>query len=167
MTLLFALLLFGGPVEVRNEIVAAYQWSLDALARGDADAALQMDTQDWVSVVVGQQPRTRQELEPLVRRDIAGMKPPRGWVASWGPDYEHNGTSTGIQIYDVQVRGDTATVLCLVGGTKTETIDGAPHRVWQGSHVRDTWVSTPQGWKRRKHEKLTIDERLIDGPPPV
>jgi hypothetical protein len=57
--------------DVRNQIVAAYQQSLDALRRGDADAAMQIDTEDWVSVTVGQKPRTRQELEPYVRRDIA------------------------------------------------------------------------------------------------
>ncbi|HKD06255.1 MAG TPA: hypothetical protein VKB79_10185 [Bryobacteraceae bacterium] len=39
------------------------------------------------------------------------------------------------------------------------------HTVWTGSHVRDTWTQTPAGWKRRKHEKLTINERLMDGKP--
>lgn len=152
--------------EVRNEIVAAYQQSLDALRRGDADAAMRMDTGDWVSVTVGQKPRTRQEMEPYIRRDIAGMKPPPGWNASWGPDYERNGTSSGIQVYDLKMDGDSAIVLCLVGTTRTGTVDGEPHKLWQGSHVRDTWVKTADGWKRRMHEKLTIDERMIDGRPP-
>lgn len=159
--MLFALLLFGPAdslLEVRNQIVAAYQQSLDALRRGDADAALKMDTKDWVSIVVGQPARTRAELEPLIRRDIADMKPGPGWVAVWRPDYEHNGTSTGLQIYDVKVEGNTATVLCLVGSTNGN--------VWTGSHVRDTWIATPQGWKRSRHEKLTIDERLVDGKRP-
>jgi hypothetical protein len=147
---------------VRQEIVASYRRSLDALSRADADAALQMDTPDWVSITVGQQPRTKQELEPFIRRDIAGMKPPPGWTATWKPDYEHTGTSTGIQMYDFKLDGDTATVLCLVGST---TVEGA-HSLWTGSHVRDTWIKTPAGWKRRKHEKLTINEKLIDGQPP-
>ena len=47
--------------EARKDIVAAYQRSLDALQRGDADAAMQIDTNDWVSVTAGQKPRTRQE----------------------------------------------------------------------------------------------------------
>lgn len=151
--------------EVRKDIVAAYQRSLDALARGDADGAMQMDTDDWVSIVVGEKPRTRQEMEPLIRRDIAGMKPPAGWVATWRPDYERNGTTTGIQIYDVKLDGNNAVVLCLVGGTRTETVDGGTRRVWIGSHVRDTWIKTSAGWKRRMHEKLTINERMVDGRP--
>ena len=149
--------------EARKEIVAAYQRSLDALARGDADGALQIDTADWVSIVLGQKPRTRQEMEPFIRRDIAGMKPPPGWQAMWKPDYERSGTSTGIQVYDVNLNGTTATVLCLVGSTRTETIDGAPHSVWTGSHVRDTWIKTAAGWRRQMHEKLTINERMLDG----
>jgi len=168
IALLPALLLFApadSVTDARTEIVAAYQRSLDALARGDADAALAMDTPDWISITAGQKPLTRQEMEPFIRRDIASMKPPDGWVAAWKPDYEHNGTGTGIQIYDVALHGDTAIVLCLVGGTRTESRDGVPHRIWGGSHVRDTWIRTPSGWKRKMHEKLTVNEQMIDGKP--
>ena len=42
-----SLLLAAESVEqTRKEIVAAYQQSLDALRRGDADAAMQIDTKD-------------------------------------------------------------------------------------------------------------------------
>lgn len=153
------------PDAVRQEIVATYQHSLDALSRGDADAALQMDTRDWVSITVGQQPRTRQEIETQIRRDIAGMKPPAGWVAAWKPDYERNGTTTGIQVYDVKINGKSAIVLCLVGNTRTEIVDGVTHYLWRGSHVRDTWTKTAAGWKRRMHEKLTVNEQMMDGHP--
>ncbi len=149
----------------RREILAAYQRSLDALSRGDADAAMQLDTDDWVSITVGQKPRTRQEIEPFLRRDIASMKPPPGWLATWKPDYERNGTTSGIQIYDVKLDGDKAVVLCLVGNTRTETTAGVTHSIWTGSHVRDTWTRTSTGWKRRLHEKLTVNERLLDGKP--
>lgn len=151
--------------EVRKQIVATYQRSLDALQRGDADTALQMDTDDWVSITVGQKPRTRAEIEPFIRRDITSMKPPPGWSATWRPDYEQNGTTSGIQVYDVQLNRDKAVVLCLVGGTRTETIDGASRQVWIGSHVRDTWIRTPEGWKRQVHQKLTINERMVNGRP--
>jgi len=153
--------------EVRKEIVADYQRSLDALARGDADGAMVMDTADWVSIIVGQKPRTRQELEPFIRRDIVSMKPPPGWTATWKPNYERDGTVSGIQVYDVTVDGDKATVLCLVGNSRTMPADGEGRgvTVWTGSHVRDTWIKTDAGWKRRLHEKLTINERMIDGHP--
>jgi hypothetical protein len=160
------LLVADEPVEkARQEIVAAYQKSLDALRRGDADAAMQMDTGDWVSITIGQNPRTRQEMEPLIRRDIASLKPPPDWSASWKPDYKRNGTSSGIQIYALTVEGTSTIALCLVGNTRTEITQGGAHSVWRGSHVRDTWIHTSSGWKRRKHEKLTINEQMIDGHP--
>jgi hypothetical protein len=152
-------------VSIRDQIVAAYQASLDALSRGDAEAALRVDTDDWISVVVGQPTRTKQEMAVYIRRDIADMKPPAGWKAVWRPDYEHNGTTTGIQLYDLKVAGKAATVLCLVGGTHEEATDGQKHSIWMGSHVRDSWTQTAAGWKRRKHEKLTINERMVDGKP--
>jgi len=147
--------------EARLVFVAEYQRSLDALVRGDADGALEIDTADWMSIVVGQKPRTRQEMEPYIRRDIAGLKPPPGWTATWKPNT--TAPATGIQVYDLKLDGTSAVVLCLVGSTRTETIDGAPRSVWTGSHVRDTWIKTAAGWKRRMHEKLTINERMVDG----
>lgn len=54
--LLLMLLLLAGqdPLEQDcNQIVAAYQQSIDALNRGDADAALELDTPDWVSIKRG------------------------------------------------------------------------------------------------------------------
>ena len=149
----------------RREILTSYQQSLDALRRGDADAAMRMDTSDWVSITVGQKPRTRQEMEPLIRRDIAGLKPPPDWNVLWKPDYERNGTSSGIQIYEVKLDGNSAVVLCLVGSSRPEMVGGAQRTVWLGSHVRDTWIKTSAGWQRRMHEKLTVNERMIDGRP--
>jgi ketosteroid isomerase-like protein len=155
----------GDTAAIRDEIVAAYQRSIDALNRGDAEAALKMDTDDWVSVVVGQQPRSKEEMAFFVRRDIASMKPPAGWRVVWRPDYERNGTASGIQLYDLKVEGKSAVVLCLVGSTHDESIGGQTHSVWMGSHVRDSWTQTAAGWKLRKHEKLTVNERMVDGKP--
>lgn len=104
-------------------------------------------------------------MEPFIRRDIAHMKPPPGWSAIWRPDYERNGTSSGIQIYDFILDGDSAVVLCLVGNTRVETTGSVTRNVWRGSHVRDTWTKTPTGWKRRRHEKLTVNEQMVDGRP--
>lgn len=104
-------------------------------------------------------------MEPFIRRDIASLKPPPGWSVSWTPDYERRGTSSGIQIYDLKLERNSAVVLYLVGSTRTETIEGVMHSVWRGSHIRDTWILTSAGWKRRMHEKLTVNERMMDGRP--
>lgn len=152
-------------ISVRDQIVAAYQRSIDALRRGDAEAAMEVDTDDWISIVVGQSPRSKADRAPYIRRDIESLKPPPGWKAEWRPDYQHNGTLAGIQLYDLKIEGNSATVLCLVGSTGEESFDGKLHSVWTGSHVRDSWIQTPAGWKRRKHEKLTINEKMVDGRP--
>jgi len=170
LAVLFSMSLFlltaADPAEdVRKIIVAAYQQALDAMRRGDADAAMQIDTNDWISITAGQNPRTRQEMEPFIRRDIASMKPPPDWSAIWRSEYERNGTSSGIQVYDVKLDGNNAVALCLVGNTRSEMINGAMHSVWRGAHVRDTWIKTSAGWKRRKHEKLTVNELMVDGRP--
>jgi hypothetical protein len=158
----FALAGFAADVTaIRDQILAAYQHSIDALRRGDADAALSMDTDDWTSTTVGQPPRTKQEMEPFIRHDITSLKPPDNWKVVWLPDAQRRGTVTGIQLYDLKVDGQSATVLCLVGSAREQS----NHTVWTGSHVRDTWTQTAAGWKRRKHEKLTVNERLLDGKP--
>ena len=77
-------------MEARKEIVASYQRALDALRRCDVDAAIRIETSAWISITVGQAPRS-------------GL-----------------------------------------------------------AHIRDTWTTTSAGWKR-KYEKLTINERTVDG----
>ncbi len=63
----------GDFVSIRDQIVAAYQAAIDALSRGDLETALQLDTDDWVSMVVGQPARTKQDVGMLTatspRRD--------------------------------------------------------------------------------------------------
>jgi hypothetical protein len=151
--------------QIRSEIVTAIQRSIDALSRGDLDTAEAMDTNDWVSVTLNQKPVPKEEQAAINRKYLDEIKPPPGWKAVWKPDYARTGTMTGIQIYDLKLDGDTAIVLYLVGNTHPEMIDGAAHQVWNGSHARDTWIRTSAGWKRRRHEKLTVNERMVDGKP--
>ncbi len=83
-------------------------------------------------------------------------------AATWKFDYEKGGTISGIQVYDLKLNGDEAVALCLVGGTRAETIDGVRHIVWRGSHVRDTWIKTTDGWKRRMQAALLSAVCFID-----
>jgi len=93
----FALSAFAADVTtIRDEILAAYQHSIGALRRGDADGALSMDTDDWTSITTGQPPRTKQEMAPFIRRDISSQKPPDNWKVVWLPDEDRRGTVTGI-----------------------------------------------------------------------
>ena len=69
------------------------------------------------------------------------------------------------EVYEIKADGDSATVLCLVVSTRKGTIEGTEHSIWRGSQVRDTWIGAPGGWKRRRHEKLPVNERMVDGHP--
>jgi hypothetical protein len=158
-------LLFGArtPEQARDEIIATMQNSINAMARGDVDAAELMDTDDWVSITLNQKPLTKKEVVEMNRRAGSGFP---SWPVVWKPDYEKTGTMTGVQIYGFELNGNKASVLYLIGSTHSETIDGASHKIWNGSHARDSWIQTPNGWRRMKHEKLTVNERLIDGHSP-
>jgi hypothetical protein len=151
------------PEQVRDEVIATMQSSINAMARGDVDTAELMDTDDWVSITLNEKPLTKKEVTEMNRRAGGGFP---SWPVVWRPDYENTGTMTGVQVYSFELDGTKATVLYLIGSTQPQTIAGANHKVWNGSHARDTWIKTASGWRRLKHEKLTVNERLIDGRPP-
>ena len=73
------LLAAADPAEdARKDIVAAYQRSLDALQRGDADAAMQINTNDWISVTVAQKPRTARRWSLSSGRTSPALNPRLG-----------------------------------------------------------------------------------------
>ncbi len=110
------------------------------------------DADCGISVIAAQKPQTRQEMEAFFRRDLASMKPPESRNAVWKPDYERKRTFSGIEIYDLTLEGNEGIVLCPVGNTPTQIVDGPQRDVWRGSHVRDTWSRTSDGWRRRTRE---------------
>jgi hypothetical protein len=57
LTLGVVLLVAAAPEEqVRSEILAVLQKSIDALSRGDLDTAEAMATDDWVGITLNQKP---------------------------------------------------------------------------------------------------------------
>jgi hypothetical protein len=60
--------------QIRSEIVALIQASIDALSRGDLDTAEAMDTNDWVSITLNQKPVPKEEQAAINRKYLAEIK---------------------------------------------------------------------------------------------
>lgn len=42
---------------------------------------------------------------------------------------------------------------------------GEKHTIVTTAPIRDTWVKTPDGWRRKIHEKLAANKPIVDGKP--
>lgn len=78
-------------------------------------------------------------------------------------------------IRKIEVTGTTAIATTVVEGT-ARIVDeagqygarGAAHDVVTRATVRDVWVKSPDGWRRKSHEKLTPNGvASVDGKPPA
>ena len=97
----------------------------------DANERL-IDTPDWVSLVNDGTPQHWMDLRSSV-------------IATLG----HAGDIT-VKILKLTVSGDRAVVIARVGAPKDVSGDGDRSRT---ALIRDTWVETSGGWRRRMHEK--------------
>ena len=122
---------------VRNEIQATYDRALraqrTAKSAEDLDANQRMiDTSDWVSIV--------------------NDGPPQGWA-----EVRKNAIATlshpeelAIKIVKFTLVGDRAIVIARVGPPQDVAADNRDRTVL----IRDTWIKTSAGWRRKLHEKL-------------
>jgi hypothetical protein len=122
---------------VFNEIQGTYdraiRGQLTAKTPEDLDANERLiDTPDWVSIV--------NDGSPQHWADLRG-----GVIATLG----HPGDIT-IKILKLTVSGDRAVVIARVGAPKDVSGDGDRSRT---ALIRDTWVKTSVGWRRKMHEK--------------
>jgi len=152
----------GAPADsVRREIQARYvRASSEAVAARtytDAESTHQwIDTPDCTYTNTDRPPRSWSEMRSEVE---AGL---RTRLLAF---------STEIQ--SLQVHGDGATAVALVTGTARITDDrgelgpkGATHDVVTTATVRDEWVKTADGWRRRSHVKIVPNKiTQVDGKP--
>ena len=161
-----ATLMRGDVGPVRNQIQAAYTRSIQAMRQAktidDLDAMNQaIDTPDWVSIMPGQPPRTWAQLRSY---GFANLNPPFDEMSFAIDTLTMKGQGTAIVQGNMRV---TATVVNQRGqfgpkGEKNDIVSTAP--------IRDTWVKTPEGWRRSLHEKLVANKMIVDGKllePPV
>ena len=134
-----------------------------ATTAGEIDRIVNaMDSPDWLSINADGSRLTRQDAKRELVRSLAG---PRG-------------AQPTIDLLWFNQAGSSATGVAWVFG-KSQTIDtngqfgpkGARHKVLAGALVRDTWILTSEGWRRRMHEKifpnrvLAVDGKSVVFPP--
>jgi hypothetical protein len=130
----------------RKEIEAGYDRAIRAMreakAPEDLDAMTQrMDSPKWVSIV--------NDGTPQHWADVRGYL-----IAALG-----HLDNTTIRIVKFTLDGDRAVVIARAGASKD--VNGNDRSRY--SLVRDTWVKTSVGWRRKMHEKPApgkLDEEL-------
>ena len=140
--------------QVRKEIEAKYTSSLQALKAAksieDLDADHQrLDTLDWVSIAPGQKPMSWDELRGYGFQNLAA------------PFDEMSFPIDKLTMKDEK----TAIVEGTITVKATREIDGVKHLLVSTAPIRDTWVKTPDGWRRKIHEKLAPNQTTMDGKP--
>ncbi len=143
----------------RQAITAAYARSTSELKRAknieDLDAIhAWMDTADWVSVQPGQQPQTWQQMRSY------------GFSKLFAPF-----TDMRFDISALKIVGDTAIAEGTFRVTSTMADSdghfgskGAFHVIVVAAPLRETWVQTADGWRRKRHEKLVQNHvESVDG----
>jgi hypothetical protein len=127
------------PEAVRQEIEASYVKALDSMRRAKSLEDLDelnrsFDTQDWQSIVPGQQPRGWPELRKY------------GFEGLWAPFQ-----SAAFIIDTFQLTGDT---VVLTGHLRHVGMKGDVALI----PLKETWKRTVVGWKRQIHQKFPAGE---------
>jgi hypothetical protein len=142
------MLLLANDQTVFSEIQATYDRAIrgqsSAKTPDDLDANERLiDTPDWVSIVSNGAPQHWVEVRSAA---IAALGHP---------------ADLAIKILKLTVSGDRAIVIARVGQPKDVSGNGDLSRT---ALVRDTWIKTSDGWRRRMHEKPApgkLDAELI------
>jgi hypothetical protein len=122
---------------IRKEIETTYDRALRAQRTSKTAEDLDtnerlIDTPDWVSIVNNGAPQHWVDLRA-------------GVIATLGhPD------AIAIRVVKFTLAGDHATVIARVGAPKDISGDGDSSR---SALIRDTWIKTGAGWRRKMHEK--------------
>ena len=127
------------PEIARKEIESSYVKALEAMrlakSMDDLDEINRsFDTQDWQSIVPGQQPRGWAELRKY------------GYEGLWQPMQ-----SAQLLIDTFELKGDTAV---LTGHLRHVGMNGNVALI----PLKETWKRTVMGWKRQIHQKFAAGE---------
>jgi hypothetical protein len=149
--------------DLKTTLLGIYTRTFGALQKATNAADIErlvnaIDTPDWTGIGADGRRMSRDEAKRqlvnlLLATSGGGAQPP------------------SIELLWVNQSGDSATAVAWVFG-KSEVVDsagqfgakGVRHEVAAGALVRDSWVLTKDGWRRRMHEKIFPNRVLaIDG----
>ena len=159
----FALVLQAGvaaQTDPRTTITAMYAKTLNDLhnarTAADIDRIVEaIDVPDWVSINADGTRLTREEAKRDLVRSLAG---PRGMQPTVDVLWFHQGASTATSVAWVFGKSHAVDTNGEFG------LKGTRHEVLAGALVRDSWILTSAGWRRRMHEKIFPNRVLaVDG----
>jgi hypothetical protein len=161
----FAMLcVLGGQVtaqpDLQTTLLGVYRQTLGGMQKATTAGEIErivnaIDTPDWLSVSADGTRLTRDQSKQELVRSLAGPK----------------GDQPTIDLLWLSQSDKAATAVCWVFG-KSNSVDaagqfgpkGARHELLTGALVRDTWILTKDGWRRRMHEKIFPNRVLaVDG----
>lgn len=153
--------------DLKATILGIYTKTLDGMQKATTAAEVEdivngIDAPDWLSINADGTRLTREEAKRELVRSLAGAR----------------GAQPTINLLWFHQTGNSATAVAWVFG-RSQTIDttgefgpkGARHEVLAGALVRDSWILTSDGWRRRMHEKifpnrvLAVDGKSVVFPP--
>jgi len=145
--------------QARREIEAAYARSFSALKNAKTMEDLDLnfkatDTPDSVSIMPGEKPMTWEQMR---RYGFETLRGPTDEISFPIETFTMPDAQTAVVQGTMKVAG---TISDQYGsfGPKDEK-----HAVIATAPIRDTWVKTPDGWRRKMHEKLAANKLIVDG----
>ena len=149
----------GGPA--RKEIESACAQSIQAMKQAktmdDLDAMNKaMNTPDWVGIMPGQKPQTWEQLR---RYGFENLNQPFDETSFLIDRFTMTGEDAAI------VQGTVRVTATLVDQRGQFGAKGEKHTIVTTAPIRDTCVKTPDGWRRKIHEKLVANKPMVDGKP--
>lgn len=136
---------------VRREIELWYEENTRAFLAEDVDAIMALRTEDFQAVAPDGTVRTRAEMEHYTVGLLNGID---RWI------------SMNFDIDSLEVSGELARAIVRQHLVRMALRpDGLVHHVETWATQRETWRSTPDGWKLYRVDGVRDQRRLVDGQP--
>lgn len=139
------------PKPVRRALEAWYDRNMAAFAAKDVAAVMALRADDFHTVAPDGQVSSRSDMEQRTRRFLERID---RFIA------QENRIGT------IEVAGDLASADISQKTVRTQRFpDGSLHEVRSEVVQRETWRSTPEGWKLHKVDNIRPGSLLVDGRP--
>jgi len=146
--------------DLKSTLIGLYTRTLVAMQQAktadDIERAIDaIDAPDWTSIDADGTRMTREDAKQQLVASLTGQR----------------GAQPTIELLWVNQSANSATAVAWVFG-RSQIVDsageygakGTRHDVLVGALVRDSWVLTTQGWRRRMHEKIFPNRVIaVDG----
>ena len=142
----------------KSDLIDIYK-KLDEFASHNDNASMEAYyTPDWTAEAPGEKPRTLKQVKEVEAKSkasdsLVSQRVSRVFRELSGSDTE------AVITFEVTIDAEQKDLTGQLGEK------GQIHKITATATIRDTWIKTPDGWKQRRHVKLTPNKIKIDGKP--